>query len=204
MIDPTAVRWSRPHETGSDRPVLLVLHGHGMTESIGFELHRELPDALDVAFLRGPMRRGGGYGWFPLDASVTTEQIEDSARYVLEWMDGAGLSAPVGILGFSQGACTALEAVRQAPGRFDYAVNLSGFVSPLAPDDAALQQRRLPALYARGSVDPLVPELVVGWTRRWMQANLRLTERVYPGLGHDVDPQELVDLSAFLSEQLAA
>lgn len=204
MIDPAAVRWSHPHEPGSDRPVLLVLHGHGMTESVGFELHPQLPDGLDVAFLRGPMKRHGGYGWFPLDATVTTQQIEASARYVLDWMDEAGLTAPVGILGFSQGACTALEAVRQAPGRFGYAVNLSGFVSPLVADDAALQQRRLPALYARGSVDRLVPEIVVGWTRRWMQDNLQLTERVYPGLGHDVSPQEMADLSAFLSEQLAA
>ncbi|MVA76277.1 alpha/beta fold hydrolase [Auraticoccus sp. F435] len=200
QIDRSSVRWSRRRT--SDDPVLLVLHGHGMDESLGFELHRRLPPELAVAFLRGPLRRQGGYGWFPLDASVTTAEIRASADAVLDWMDAEGLDRPVHLLGFSQGACTAVEAVCAAPERFASVVNLSGFVSPTTVAPEALRRRRLPALYARGEADTLVPALLVHRTRRWMRDHLELTERSYPGLGHSVDDAELVDLAAFLEGAL--
>ncbi|RCK68590.1 phospholipase [Desertihabitans brevis] len=200
QIDRSTVRWSRPRTP--DDPVLLVLHGHGMDESMGFELHRRLPSELAVAFLRGPLRRQGGYGWFPLDASVTPAQIRASAHAVLEWMDAEGFDRPVHVLGFSQGACTAVEAVCAAPERFASVVNLSGFVSPTTVAPEALRRRRLPALYARGESDTLVPSLLVGWTQQWMRDHLQLTEHSYPGLGHSVADAELDDLSDFLRHQL--
>ena len=59
------VLWSVPESERAGRPLLVLLHGHGMNERIGFELRHELPSSLVIASLRGPLRAPAGYGWFP-------------------------------------------------------------------------------------------------------------------------------------------
>ena len=54
----------------------------------------------------------------------------------------------------------AMQLVREAPQRFDYALQLSGFVAPSAhPGDAVLaaRQPRLPVFWAHGDQDQAIP-----------------------------------------------
>jgi phospholipase/carboxylesterase len=203
-INPSHVLWSAPEADQAGRPLLVMLHGHRMDERVGFELRHHLPAELVFASVRGPREApGGGYAWFPMDGSFSLEAIDHSAAAVLSWLDSLALDGPVGVLGFSQGVATAFQMVRRDPARFAYAVNLSGGVVPLpSRGDAELAARRLPVFWGRGDRDPLIPVLLVESTRWWLRQHTDLTERVYPGLSHNVSAAELADLAAFVRARI--
>ena len=203
-INPSHVLWSVPEADRAGRPTLILLHGHRMDERIGFELRHHLPAELVFASVRAPREAsGGGYAWFPMDASFSLEAIDHSAAVVASWLESVDLDGPVGVLGFSQGAATAFQMVRRDPARFAYAVNLSGGVVPLpSRGDAELAARRLPVFWGRGDKDTRLPPVLIEATRWWLRRHTDLTERVYPGLSHNVSTAELDDLAAFIRMQI--
>lgn len=201
-VAPEQVLWSAPEGEREDRPLLVLLHGHGMDEQMGVELYDQLPSELVLASIRGPLRVGSGYGWYPLNASLGLNQIDASARAVIDWVR-LQQHPKVGVLGFSQGSSIALQCMRVAPDQFDYGVVLSGFAVPTAvAGDAALAERRPPVFSGRGDADPLIPVPLVTMTDSWLAKHTELTRHVYPGLGHDVCPAEISDLAVFLRSQL--
>jgi phospholipase/carboxylesterase len=200
---PSQVLWSEPESARRGRPLLVVLHGHGMDERMGFDLRHRLPSSLVVASLRGPRRARGGYGWFALDHTFEVQQVDSAVDSVLGWLDEQAGHGWVGVLGFSQGSAIALQCLRSRPSGFACAVILSGFVSPLpASGDRELAQRRPPVFSGRGDSDPLVPAILVQATDRWLSTHTTLTRKVYPGLGHTVSLDELDDLALFLRTHL--
>lgn len=202
-IDPGQVLWSAPAAERAGRPLMVMLHGHGSNERVGFELRHQLPGELVVASIRAPLRAGGGYAWFPLDATLALSQIDEVSAAVLEWLDDQSPAPSVGVLGFSQGAATAVQTLRLAPQRFDYAVVLSGFVIPVpAAGGQLLAARRPPVFWGRGEEDLTIPSFLIPLTSSWLSAHTTLTERVYPGLGHTVSAVELDELGEFLSLQI--
>ncbi len=203
QIGDDQVFWSAPEDQRDGRPLLVLLHGHGMNERMGTELHSQLPSELVLASVRGPMRVGSGYGWFPLDASLQLEQVDEAAHAVLRWVEKQQRHPSVGVLGFSQGSSIGLQCMRLAPERFDYGVVLSGFAVPTRlPGDDVLARRRPPVFSGRGDADPLIPAPLVGLTDQWLAAHTNLTRHTYGGLGHNVSPAELVDLTEFLRQRI--
>ncbi|MGI8456716.1 MAG: alpha/beta hydrolase [Propionibacteriaceae bacterium] len=201
-IDSDAIRWSLPPPERAGRPLLVLLHGHGMDETMGSGVTHRLPPELVVASLRAPLRSGGGHSWFPLDASLTVAQVDASAAAVWAWL--AEQDHPVrGVLGVSQGAATAFQLLRRHPDALDFVINLAGFVAPV-PDagDRSVRRRRPPVFWGRGDRDNRIPAPVVAFTSRWLREHATLTERVYPGLGHDVAPAEIDDVVTFLTQRL--
>lgn len=197
------VLWSAPEDERAGRPLLVLLHGHGMDERMGTELLHRLPDTLVVASLRGPRRLRSGYGWFPLDATLRYEQVETVARDVLAWVGLQHGYSSIGVLGFSQGSTVATHCLRLEPQRFAYGVVLSGFVVPVVlPGDTALAARRLRVFAGRGDADPLVPRHIAAFTDAWLADHTDVTTRTYRGLGHNVSDAEIGDLAAFLAAQL--
>lgn len=107
----------------------------------------------------------------------------------------------MGLLGFSQGGATALQLLRLAPGRFAYAVQLSGFsVRGEHAGDEALEEDRTPVFWGRGTADQVIPDDAVARTRDWIGDHTDLTERIYEDLPHSVSAAELRDVSAFIRE----
>jgi len=198
------VLWSAPEDERDGRPLLVLLHGHGMDERMGLDRYGRLPPELVLASVRGPMQVRSGYGWFPLDASLRLEQVDQAAHAVLGWVEAQQRHPSVGVLGFSQGSSIGLQCMRLAPELFAYGVVLSGFAVPTTlPGDAVLARRRPPVFSGRGDADALVPAPLVGLTDSWLAIHTDLTSRTYPGLGHDVSPAEVEDLAAFLRQQVA-
>jgi phospholipase/carboxylesterase len=198
------VRWSAPEAERGGRPWLLVLHGHGMDESIGFDLRHRLPPAIVLASLRGPLRVRAGYGWFSLDPrTFDLAQIQEAVSDVLLWLDRQSGYSSLGVLGFSQGSAIAVECLRSRPDLFACAVLLSGFLNPIpSPDDQALASRRPPVFSGRGDADRLVPVMLTTLTEAWLRSHTTLESKVYPGLGHNVAPEEITDLITFLQKHL--
>lgn len=202
-LDPAGVLWSAPEAARRGRPLLVLLHGHGMDEQVGFDLRHQLPSTLVVASLRGPLRARGGYGWFALDHTFDLAQVTAATQAVLGWLDQQPGHSSVGILGFSQGSGIAVECLRARPDIFACAVILAGFVNPLpAPADAALSVRRPPVFSGRGTADDVIPAPLVAATNHWLSAHTRATIKTYPRLGHTVNRDELSDVGSFLASHL--
>ena len=95
---------------------------------------------------------------------------------------------------------------RHAPDLVDAVVGLSGFVVPVADDDAqadffhdaALRQDPLRMFWGRDPEDPVIPPALVDLTAEWAQQHAEATKVQYRGIGHGVSPQELSHVSEYL------
>lgn len=204
-IDPDAVRWSASEADREGRPLLVLMHGYGSNEDDLFALAPYLPLAPVIASLRAPIAEAGGYAWFSHHETgtgvPTLHGADTAASAVIAWLDALAVRpSGIGLLGFSQGGAMVLQLLRRAPGRFDYGVQLSGFVVPGEdPGDAALATLR-PAVFAgRGTADSVIPAELVAYTGGWMSAHARPDARIYEGAAHEVTPAELADVSAFIA-----
>lgn len=206
-IDPNVVMWNRSPEERVDKPLLVMMHGLGSHEGDLFELNRFLPDDLVVASLRAPFRFGGGYAWYPPESGYGGDpaQLDASVQAVLEWIDTLEVTPTgIGLMGFSQGGCMALQLIRQEPERFDYVLQLSGFVAHSDhPGDAALAalEPRMPVFWAHGDQDQVIAASVIEHTEHWLLAHTAVEAHRYP-MGHNVSQPELVDLVDFVTAQL--
>lgn len=222
-IDDDATVWSDAVEEISERfitsPLVIVMHGRGSNEGDLPRLFPFLPEGVVYASLRAPIDANpwglDGWTWFRPESVAggvtppgpSEAAARSAARAVLDWIDRveAAFGAPPAIagLGFSQGGSMAMQLMRESPGRFAAAVNLSG-VSALgdAPGDAELARRRPPLFWGRDADDPIVPASGISRTVEFAPAHFALTERLYPGNAHSISPEELVHVSAFLREHL--
>lgn len=206
-LDDSVVLWSGERD---GRPLLVLLHGYGSDERDLFGLVPHLPDGFAIAAVRAPMEPpwpAPGYAWYSLEGEGARdpEAVTRAAASFLAWLDGLGHDGPVGLLGFSQGGAVALQAMRLAPHRFAFALNLSGYVAPGAlAGDEKLAESRPPVFWGRGTADTVIPEALVVHTTDWLPGHSDLVGRIYPGLAHAVSQQELADIGVFLDKQLAA
>ena len=206
QIDSSAVLWSAPERERADRPLLVLLHGYGSHEGDLFSLSPGLPLGPVIASLRAPLSAGPGNSWFPLTFETPIAEhgtnADAAAKAVLDWLDTTEHSS-VGLLGFSQGGAVALQLLRLAPTRFDYAVMLSGFVvGGEHAGDALLAESKPSLFWGRGTLDQVIPPFAIEATEAWLPGHSTLTARIYEGVAHGISNAELRDLSAFISAQL--
>ena len=187
--------WSRPPAPGDD--LLLLLHGFEGTERDLEDRFPGLPPSVVTASLRAPVEQDAGHAWFLDDYGV-----KDAVDGVLAWLDTQKGFATVGVLGLSQGGAMALELLRKAPERFDYAVQLSGILLGL---DAApsLAERRPPVFSGHGELDEIVPKPDVAATNEWLANHTELTVKDYVGMGHWISAAEADDVCAFVTDVLS-
>jgi phospholipase/carboxylesterase len=196
-----AVLWGTAEDGRRDGQELVVMmHGRGGRESDLFGLARFfLPEATVVASLRAPLVHGSGYAWYSGDRDA---ELAASVADVLAWLDALSFTpAGVGLMGFSQGGRMALQLLRQAPGRFRYALQLSGTVAEGAhPGDAALAASTapVPVFWGHGDADEAFPPDALERTRGWLGDHTAAEEHVYP-MGHTIAQDELKDLKQFVA-----
>lgn len=202
QIDARAVIWSADPKTLADRPLLILLHGVGADEGDLFSFSPQLPLQPVIASLRAPGRYGQGWSWYELGTpgDPNSEGVDAAARGVLDWLDALNPApSSVGLLGFSQGGAVSLQLMRHAPDRFDFVVQLSGYVTSGDVDgDTQLESVRPPVFWGRGTVDEIIPPEAVAYTESWLPGHSTLDSRIYEGLGHSVSQAELADVVAFL------
>ncbi|WP_374197919.1 alpha/beta hydrolase [Microbacterium sp. cx-59] len=207
-LDDAAVLWSDGPREG--KPLLVLLHGYGSDERDLFGLVPHLPAAFSFAAVRAPLAPpwpSPGYSWYPIDGldGRSAQPTTDAAARLVAWIDARTDADTIGLLGFSQGAAVALQALRLHPERFAFVVGLSGYATPGAlPGDAALAQTRPPVFWGRGTADTVIPAPLVAHTTEWLPTHADLSGRVYPGLGHSVSAEELADVRQFLDLRLQA
>ena len=129
--------------------------------------------------------------------------MTEAASRLNEWVDASTDLTTIGLLGFSQGAAVALQAMRLQPQRYAFAVALSGYATPGdLPRDAELAELAPPVFWGRGTRDDVIPPFLVEHTTEWLPQRVDLSGRVYAGLTHSVSEPELDDVRAFLEKRL--
>ena len=206
-LDPGHVLWSAREPERAGRPLIVLMHGWSYDETHLFGFAHLLPCEMVVASVRAPYAEAGGYAWFPSQGNPIGDPqprvANDATEAVLDWLDGLPPASSTGLLGFSQGGAMVLQLLRRDPGRFDYGVQLAGFVvHDSQPGDEVLARTRPPVFWGRGKLDKVIPRQAIARTQAWMAAYTSQENAVYPGLGHDVAGREVTDFAAFIARQL--
>ncbi|MDN4613230.1 esterase [Leifsonia sp. F6_8S_P_1B] len=184
--------------------VLLILHGrYGVAGDLP-QVAEAVPPGWRVEALQAPLPLGDRFEWFHVEdwskPGPLSADVAPAADLVLDWIEREAPGERVGIVGYSQGAATGLQALRRAPERIAFVVVLAGFMSIDAEaGDAELGRLRPPVLWVRGDQDDAITEADVQRLAAFLPAHSTLTERVLPGVGHEVPASMVAEVAAFLS-----
>lgn len=183
---------------GSARAAMILLHGRGAT---AHDILTLTPELHSQGFLYLAPHAAGN-AWYPnsyLAPLISNEPALSSALVVvaslLDQLSHIGIPAERTILlGFSQGACLALEYAARTARRYGGVVGLSGgLIGPEgAPRAAAGELAGTPVFLGCSDVDPYISRERVeqaAETLRLLGGDM--TTRFYPGLDHTVNQDEL-------------
>jgi phospholipase/carboxylesterase len=188
---------------------MILVHGRGATAQsivqMGQEVHHE-----GVALLAPQAARNT---WYPNSFLAPVEQNEPGRSSGLQAVDDAVETAVeagidrerVVLLGFSQGACLASEYVARNPRRYGGLVALSGGLigETVDPQEYAGDIEATPVFVGCSDVDPHIPlERVKATTETFERLNGDVDERIYEGMGHGVNEDE-IDAVRALVESIA-
>jgi phospholipase/carboxylesterase len=188
------------------RAAVIMIHGRGARPESILELvpHIDQPDIAYVA----PAASGGT--WYPKSFMAPIEDNEPGissgiavVHSLIDETIAAGI--PTGrlmLLGFSQGACLMCTAAQRRPDRYGGVIAFSGGL--IGPAGTAWSEhgsfRSTPAFFGCSDQDAHVPEQRVRDSAAvYERMSAAVTTRIYPGLGHLVNEDEL----AFARELLA-
>lgn len=181
----------------ADAAVVMV-HGRGATAESILTLADELgrPDLACLA------PQAAGYTWYPYSFLAPIERNEPYLSSALELLESvlakvqaAGIPPErTVLLGFSQGACLSLEFAARHAQRYGGVVALSGGLigPPGTLRDYTGSLDSTPVFLGCSDRDPHIPEERVHESAEvFRRMGARVTERIYPGLGHTVNEDEL-------------
>ena len=185
-------------EPAEARRAMVMLHGRGAPAQDILGLAAAL-DLGDTAYMAP---QAAGYSWYPLSFLAPMEANQpglDSglARIgeVLAELESQGVGPERTILlGFSQGACLALEYAARNARRYGGVVGLSGgLIGPKGtPRDYPGSLDGTPIFLGCSDRDPHIPlERVQESTRVLDRLGAEVTERIYPGMPHTVIDDEI-------------
>jgi predicted esterase len=180
------------------RIAAILMHGRGATAEDIMTLADEL--RLDDVTYAAP--QAAGRTWYPHSFLAPIDQNEPGltsaiavvGRLVDEFAAGGIAADRVAILGFSQGACLALESAARRPRRYRAILGLSGGL--IGPPGGLLSYEGTldgtPVLLGCSDVDSHIPLVRVQESSAIFRSlGATVDERIYPGMGHTVNRDEL-------------
>src|ERR671910_604833 len=189
---------------------LVAIHGRGAGAADIMALAREVAP-LNVTILAP---QAAGNTWYPyrfLEPMERNEPYLSSAlRIVADLIAQLGErgipSDRVALLGFSQGACLALEAAARNARRYAGVIGFSGGLigPPGTSFDFPGSLDRTPVFIGSSDVDPHIPrERVEESAAALQRLGATVDVRLYPGMGHTVNRDELEAARSILDEAFA-
>lgn len=193
----------------ADAAVILV-HGRGGSAEDLLALGAELR-CPDFAYLAP---QAAGQSWYPYSFLAPLPQNEPWLSSALELLgdlvthvESGGIPAErIVLLGFSQGACLSAEFAARNAKRFGGVVALSGGLigPPGTPRDYPGSLAGTPVFLGCSDRDPHIPrERVDESAQIFERMGAAVTERIYPGLGHTVNEDELDFVRGLLADIIA-
>jgi predicted esterase len=200
----------QPLLTSGPRPAdarltMIMIHGRGASAEDILSLAREL-EPKDVAYLAP---QAAGRTWYPYSFLTAMERNQPGlssalgvvSRLVTALKDDGIEADRLGLIGFSQGACLALEYAARHATRYAAVCGLSGGLigPPGTRRDYAGSFAGTPVFLGCSDIDPHIPLDRVRESAgvfRTMQAHV--DERIYPQMGHTVSRDEIDAVNALL------
>ena len=190
------VRTGAPLEDA--RAAVVLVHGRGATAQSILGMAEEF-DADGVAYLAP---QAAGNAWYPNPFTAPVESNEPGRSSGLRAIgdaiaDASKAGVPtdrVLVLGFSQGACLAAEYVARNPARYGGLAVLSGGLigETVDTDDYDGDLDGTPVFLGCSDSDPhIAAERVHESAAVFEELNGDVTTRLYPGMGHGVNRDEI-------------
>jgi phospholipase/carboxylesterase len=188
------------------RAAAILVHGRGSNAEDILGLADEFAQD-DIAYL-APRAPGGS--WYPYSFLAPLEQNEPhlsralaTLGAVLEQVAREGFTPErVALIGFSQGGCLALEYVARNAKRYGAVAGLSaGLIGPPGtPRNYAGSLASTPVFLGCSDIDSHIPLARVHESRDVLtRMGAAVTERIYPGMGHTVNSEEIEHVSRLLA-----
>ncbi len=189
------------------RAAVILLHGRGAWAQgiIG------LADAIAVDAVHFVAPNAVGGTWYPTSflspLALNEPGITSGISVVHALIDeivATGIGAErVVLCGFSQGACLASTAAQRRPQRYGGVLAFSGGL--IGPPGVSWREERsfagMPAFFGCSDVDPHIPESRVRESAALFERlGAQVTTRIYPGMAHTVNDDEV----AFARDLLSA
>ena len=171
---------------------LLLLHGRGADIASILPLAQALgADDWQVLAPQAP-----GHTWYPYSFLAPVQQNQPFLAQALNQLDQLLQplnSQQVAILGFSQGACLALEYAARHPRRYGAVMALTGgLIGDKLNDDYPGDLAGTPIFLGSGDPDGHVPFSRVEESARLLSGQgASLEMRRYPGMPHTINDDEL-------------
>ena len=186
---------------------LIAIHGRGGGAEDIMALAREVaPPGVTIL-----APQAAGNTWYPYRFLEPTERNEpylsSALRIVADLIAQLGEqgipSERVALLGFSQGACLALEAAARNAQRYAGVIGFSGGL--IGPPGTAFEfpgcLEHTPVFIGSSDVDPHIPKERVEETAAALQRlGAAVDVRLYPGMGHTVNRDELEAARSILAD----
>ena len=199
-----ALRRGRP--AGEARLGVILLHGRGASAEDILTLADQF-GIDDVAYVAP---QAAGHSWYPYSFLAPIEENEPGissglrvvSRLVSDFAQYGIASDRVALVGFSQGACLALEFAARQAAPYAAVVGLSGGLigPPGTARDYGGSLEGAHVFLGCSDVDPHIP---LGRVRESAAVFRRLgaavDERIYPRMGHTVNRDELDAVMALLN-----
>jgi phospholipase/carboxylesterase len=210
LLEGLNTRWSGALPSRA-RGFIVAFHGRGANSASILELTDALAQP-DICFIAP---EAPGFTWYPhpftAPLAANEPQLSFSlsrASSILDAIEAAGADAnSIGLLGFSQAACLALETAIRRPKPYSAVIGLSGgYIGPMGV--ARLPNGRFDGahvLLGCSDVDTHIPfERVRETTNLFRLMGSVVDERVYPGFGHGVNEDELQAARSLLLARLVS
>ncbi len=185
---------------------VILVHGRGASARGILALADEI--GLDGLAYLAP--QAASFTWYPASFLAPLEANQpwlSSALTALgALMDRVGVEGippeRIALVGFSQGACLALEFAARNARRYGAVAGLSGGL--IGPDGTPRQYpgslEGTPVFLGCSDLDPHIPARRVQHTAEVMRRlNADVTVRLYPGMGHAINKDELEHLRRMLA-----
>jgi phospholipase/carboxylesterase len=179
---------------------MILVHGRGASAADIMTLAAELKFP-DFAYLAP---QAAGNAWYPHPFTAPLESNEpylssalDVLESLLETVVATIPATRVVLLGFSQGACLTLEFAARHAQPFAGVVGLSGgLIGPDGtPRDYPGSFDGAPAFMGCSDVDPHIrKDRVVEAEEVFKRMGAHVTMRLYPGMGHTVNADEIASV----------
>jgi len=186
---------------------MILVHGRGATAQSILQMGRQLHED-GVALLAPQAARNT---WYPNSFLEPVESNEpgrssglQAIEDALDEANDAGIATEkVLILGFSQGACLGSEFVARNPERYGGHVAFSGGLigETIDPEEFEGSLEGTPSFVGCSDVDPHIPEERVHVTTEVLETlDADVEERIYPGMGHGVNDDEVEYVSGMVAD----
>jgi phospholipase/carboxylesterase len=184
---------------------MILVHGRGASAHDIMTIAAEVADP-DFAYLAP---EAAGSAWYP---NRFMEPLESNEPWLSSALETVGRmlalveehlpAESVILLGFSQGACLALEFAARNACRYGGLVGFSGGL--IGPDDTVRDYpgslEGTPVFLGCSDVDPHIPAKRVLETAEILERlGGKVTVKLYPGLGHEVNADELDHLRQLMA-----